>query len=73
LGASIDGVTNVFNMGAMAFSLLGGELDRSYAKWDAGEALYQVVIRAVDPERARRYASVAELGAAWKKAKLQDK
>ncbi|WP_405155972.1 serine/threonine protein kinase [Paenibacillus sp. FSL K6-0108] len=73
LGARIDGVTNVFNMGAMAFSLLGGELDRSYARWDAGEALYQVVIRAIDPERARRYASVAELGAAWKKAKLQDK
>jgi serine/threonine-protein kinase len=73
LGAPIDGVTNVFNMGAMAFSLLGGELDRSYAMWDGGEALYQVVMRAVDPERASRYASVAELGAAWKKAVLQDK
>ncbi|UPK45612.1 serine/threonine protein kinase [Paenibacillus pabuli] len=73
LGARIDGVTNVFNMGAIAFTLFGGELDRSYARWDAGEALYQVVIRAIDPERARRYASVAELGAAWKKAKLQDK
>ncbi|SLK13534.1 MULTISPECIES: serine/threonine-protein kinase [unclassified Paenibacillus] len=72
LGAPMDGITNVFNLGAMAFSLLGGELDRSYARWDAGEALYQVVIRAVDPERASRYASVAELGEAWKKAVLQD-
>ncbi|MCG7384720.1 serine/threonine-protein kinase [Paenibacillus sp. ACRRY] len=71
-GASIDGVTNVFNMGATAFVLLGGEKDRSYAKWDAGEALYQVVIRAVDPDRARRYASVMELGEAWKLAVRQD-
>ncbi|MEC0126695.1 hypothetical protein [Paenibacillus pabuli] len=73
LGAPIDGLTNVFNMGAMAFSLLGGELDRSYARWDAGEALYQVVVRAVNPERTQRYESVAELGAAWKKAVLQNK
>ena len=48
LGASIDAVTNVFNMGAMAFGLLGGEKDRSYDRWDAGEALYQVVKRAVN-------------------------
>lgn len=71
LGAPIDGVTNVFNMGAMAFSLLGGELDRSYARWDAGEALYQVVVRAVHPERSQRYGSVAELSEAWKKVMLQ--
>ncbi|WP_440117949.1 protein kinase domain-containing protein [Paenibacillus sp. QZ-Y1] len=71
LGAPIDGVTNVFNMGAMAFSLLGGELDRSYARWDAGAALYKVVIRAVNPERNQRYRSVAELNEAWKKAMLQ--
>nr|WP_154895856.1 serine/threonine-protein kinase [Paenibacillus xylanexedens] len=71
-GAPIDGVTNVFNMGATAFVLLGGEKDRSYAKWNAGEALYEVVIRAVDPDRGRRYASVKELGEAWKLAVRQD-
>ncbi|MFC9707438.1 serine/threonine protein kinase [Paenibacillus sp. NPDC056933] len=73
LGAPMDGVTNVFNMGAMAFSLLGGELDRSYARWDAGEALYQVVVRAVNPDRTQRYESVTELSDAWKKAVMQDK
>jgi serine/threonine-protein kinase len=59
-------------MGAAAFVLLGGEKDRSYAKWNAGEALYQVVIRAVDPDRSRRFASVMELGEAWKLAVRQD-
>jgi serine/threonine-protein kinase len=34
LGAPIDEVTNVFNMGATAFCLLGGERDRSLAKWE---------------------------------------
>jgi serine/threonine-protein kinase len=29
-------------MGAVAFGLLGGELDRSYSKWEAGKALYEV-------------------------------
>jgi serine/threonine-protein kinase len=30
LVAQIDGRTNVFNLGAIAFALLGGELDRSF-------------------------------------------
>lgn len=66
LGASIDAVTNVFNMGAMAFALLGGELDRSQERWDAGEALYEVALRAVNPDRFQRFTSVADLGLAWK-------
>lgn len=41
LGVVIDEKTNVFNMGAMAFSLLGGELDRSFSKWDAGKPCYR--------------------------------
>lgn len=72
LGAPIDAVTNVFNMGAMAFALLGGEKDRSYARWDAGEVLYQVVTRAVSADRSQRYATIAELGEAWKQAAMQD-
>ncbi|KAA2301876.1 serine/threonine protein kinase, partial [Clostridioides difficile] len=55
---------------AMAFGLLGGEKDRSYDRWDAGEALYQVVIRAVSDDRSERYASIAELGEAWKQATI---
>ncbi|AZK45088.1 serine/threonine protein kinase [Paenibacillus lentus] len=65
-GAVIDGITNVFNMGAAAFALLGGELDRSLAKWEAGPELYEVALKAVEPERQRRYSSVAEFNMAWK-------
>ncbi|WJH36627.1 serine/threonine-protein kinase [Paenibacillus sp. CC-CFT747] len=68
LGAVIDEVTNVYNMGAAAFVLLGGERDRSLEKWEAEEHLYQVAARAVEPDRARRYGSLAELQAAWRQA-----
>ncbi len=65
LGADIDERTNVFNMGAMAFCLLGGELDHSFSKWDANEALYKVALKAVEKDRSKRYLSVSELCLAW--------
>ncbi|MEN2767409.1 protein kinase domain-containing protein [Ornithinibacillus xuwenensis] len=68
LGAVIDEKTNVFNMGAIAFGLLGGELDRSLTKWDAGEVLYDIVKKAVEVGRDNRYASVEEFYSRWKAA-----
>ncbi|GIQ65093.1 serine/threonine protein kinase [Paenibacillus cisolokensis] len=68
-GAPIDARTNVFTMGAIAFGMLGGELDRSFSKWEAGQALYDVAMRAVRPDRPLRYASVAEFKAAWDAAR----
>ncbi|MCR8842280.1 serine/threonine protein kinase [Paenibacillus sp. SC116] len=65
LGAPIDERTNVFTMGAMAFALLGGELDRSFSKWDAGRELHEVALLAVSEDRALRYANVAVLKEAW--------
>ncbi|TFB13031.1 serine/threonine protein kinase [Filobacillus milosensis] len=67
-GASIDERTNVFNMGAIAFSLLGGELDRSLSKWDASKELYEVALKAVRTERNERYSTVEELYIAWNSA-----
>lgn len=64
-GAEIDGKTNVFNMGAITFGLLGGELDRSFLKWDASRELYEVAIKAVEEERSLRYSSVEEFFIAW--------
>jgi len=64
-GAPIDAITNVFNMGAIAFGLLGGETDRSYSKWEAGQELYEVALRAVNSDRDLRYLNVAEFKAAW--------
>ncbi len=71
LGAAIDEKTNVFNMGAIAFGLLGGELDRSFSKWDASKELYDVAIRAVDKNRNQRYSSVEEFYNAWDIARNQ--
>lgn len=68
LGAGIDEATNVFNMGAMAFSLIGGELDRSVEKWEANKGLYEVAIRAVDPVREKRFTTLAEFYEAWNSA-----
>ncbi|MEC0213686.1 serine/threonine protein kinase [Paenibacillus ehimensis] len=69
LGADIDARTNVFNMGAIAFGLLGGERDRSYSKWEAGKKLYEAALQAVQPDRNERFASVAEFYAAWNSAR----
>ncbi|HEU5140782.1 MAG TPA: serine/threonine protein kinase [Bacillales bacterium] len=68
LGAEIDGRTNVFNMGATAFVLLGGGLDRSFSGWEASRELYDVAFRAVEDDRDRRYPSVDAFYLAWKKA-----
>lgn len=65
LGAPIDSKTNVFTLGAIAFGLLGGETDHSYSKWDAGQELYNIALRAVNPDRELRYESVAELKRVW--------
>ncbi|MES9668493.1 serine/threonine protein kinase [Bacillus cereus] len=67
LNAIIDGKTNVFNMGAMAFSLLGGGQDRSFTKWEASEGLYEVAYRAVNENRSERYASMEEFNNVWLK------
>ncbi|REE94623.1 serine/threonine protein kinase [Paenibacillus taihuensis] len=67
-GSSIDEKTNVFTMGATAFALLGGELDRSIEKWEAGEALYKVALRAVHADRKQRYQSLMEFKKTWDSA-----
>lgn len=69
LGATIDGVTNVFSMGAAAFVLAGGIRDRSRSAWEAGEALHRVALKAVSPQREDRYASVADFLGAWLRAR----
>ncbi|WP_058306888.1 protein kinase domain-containing protein [Gracilibacillus massiliensis] len=65
LGAKIDGKTNVYNMGAIAFGLLGGELDRSISKWEAGQELYQIAMKAVQKDTKDRYSTIEEFVLAW--------
>jgi serine/threonine protein kinase, bacterial len=69
LDAEIDEVTNVYTMGATAFALLGDAHDRSFARWDAGVALYAVACKAVSPERTQRYPSLAAFQHAWNAAR----
>ncbi len=69
-GAIIDHITNVYNMGATAFVLLGGQKDRSLALWEAGEPLFQVASRAISPQRSQRYRSVGDFFKHWQKARV---
>jgi serine/threonine-protein kinase len=71
LHAPIDERTNVFNMGAIAFGLLGGEIDRSISKWDAGGSLYKVALRAVEKEKEKRYSTVSEFYSEWRTARKE--
>ncbi len=64
-GAVIDERTNVYAMGAAAFVLLGGEKDRSLAKWEASEPLYEVAVKAVEDDRKERFPTVAVFLEAW--------
>lgn len=68
LGANIDERTNVYNMGAIAFGLLGGELDRSISKWDVGQELYEIALKAVHKDKIDRYSTVEEFFLAWESA-----
>jgi serine/threonine-protein kinase len=67
-GAKIDERTNVFNMGAIAFGLFGGELDRSISRWDAGQELYEIASKAVKNDKKERYSTVEEFFLTWKSA-----
>ncbi|WP_042162159.1 protein kinase domain-containing protein [Paenibacillus gorillae] len=69
LGALIDAKTNVFTMGAIAFGLLGGEMDHAYSKWEARELLYEVALRAVSEERESRFENVKTFKSFWDKVK----
>lgn len=72
LGSEIDSLTNVFNMGAVAFAILGGELDRSFSKWEASQELYDIALKAVSNDRYNRYRSVREFYETWVSATSKD-
>lgn len=68
LGAAIDEVTNVYTMGATAFSLFAGA-DRSAQAWPFGGALYAVAQKAVSEQRSERQQSIRHFISEWKQAK----
>jgi serine/threonine-protein kinase len=68
LGSVIDEVTNVFALGALAHTFLGDDASKARRAWEGSEDQYQVAARALQPRREQRWASVAELAAAWSAA-----
>ena len=66
-GATIDQVTNVFNLGRAATVLLG-DGTASLDAWTGSDAMREVVLRATNSERGRRYQSVPEFVQEWRLA-----
>ena len=68
LGAEIDEITNVYNMGATAFCLFA-DSDRSLEKWPLSDQLYDVVKKAVSDDRGQRQQSIRQLINEWNMVK----
>ncbi|AZN39004.1 serine/threonine-protein kinase [Paenibacillus albus] len=68
LGAEIDERSNVFLMGATAFQLFGGGMERNIEMWEASEALYIIALKAVRTAKEDRYQTIDEFFEAWNKA-----
>lgn len=66
-GATIDEVTNVFNLGRAATVLLGDGTDSLHA-WKGTNAMKAVVTRATSPDRGQRHQSVREFVQEWRAA-----
>ena len=70
MGAAIDEITNVFNMGAITFELLGDNKERSFKNWQGSKLLYNIAKKAVSPQRCDRYQSLVEFRAEWNKGRI---
>ena len=66
-GATIDQVTNVFTLGRAATVLLG-DGTASLDAWKGTDAMKEVVVRATNPDRARRHRYVREFVQEWRAA-----
>jgi len=71
LGAVIDETTNVYAVGALAFSLFA-DCSREAADWTLSPALYAVAKKATADDRNERYATHAELLEAWDAAMQEE-
>lgn len=81
LGSPIDEQTNVFTLGALIFEFFGTYSDEdirqryehsrflpcALASWQLNQASYQVAAKAVSPEKADRYPTIAAFWQDWKR------
>lgn len=68
IGGLLDEVSNVYTMGATAFTLFSNN-DRTQEAWPLNLALYNVVKKAISNERADRQQSIRQLIEEWRAAK----
>lgn len=78
-GAVIDGVTNVYTLGALILYFFGkysnNDIGQMYKNnsffpcalenWELSKTLYEVSIKAVEKERHKRYNSISDFFASW--------
>jgi serine/threonine protein kinase, bacterial len=64
-GASRYMSSEEFQLGATAFQLFGGGSGRSLEKWEAGEKLYCIALKAINIEKGNRYQTIDEYFEAW--------
>lgn len=65
-GAVLDEITNVYTLGAMAFSLFGN-YKRDSENWQLSKDLYNIAVKATSDDRNNRYQSVEDLIDEWNK------
>lgn len=68
LGASLDEITNVYALGALAFEWFGKNPSRLREDWRAPMPLFEVAQKATSAERSQRYPSLAAFLEAWRGA-----
>ena len=80
LGAEIDEQTNVFTLGAILFDFFGSfsneDIEKRYREnrfvpcsiecWQLDEVKYRVLMKAVNPDRSKRYQTISQFWDSWK-------
>ena len=64
IGAVIDEITNVFTLGKMGFSLFT-DSNQDIEKWPLSQLKYNVLVKAINTERNKRYTSIREFADEW--------
>lgn len=67
LNATIDSDTNVFGLGRLILGLLGDEKDYSIEKWEGSKVLYDVLMKATEFDRTKRFQTLKEFYVEWKR------
>lgn len=65
LGPHITSETNVYVLAGIAFAFIGGRSDKSYEKWESTPDLFNVCIKALQKEKAKRYLTIQAFYEAW--------